>query len=721
MTISHLYKCETPPFNWVIQSNEEHCSGVASLARGFAAQFGFGKWGLLLGLLHDRGKEKEDFQNYIKHQSGFCSIKHFWKDKSHSLIGAILLANKFHDPFRIMPNIIAGHHRGLYDTDELIPLLKKDIPVEINCSIPEIALDKPSFKLNPQDVHHITRMLFSCLVDADYLDTESFMQREKHLKRTHHGDISSFKKLLDNYLSDLQRRSGGYLNVLRKKIQDTCLASADGNPGFYTLTVPTGGGKTLASVLWAINHAKHNSMKRIIIAIPYTSIIVQTAEVLRSIFGKDNVLEHHSVVDEDNLTEGNKLAAENWDAPIIVTTNVQLFESIFSNRSGKCRKIHSLCNSVVILDEMQSLPLTFLQPICDAMQSYSKLFGTSFLFCTASQPIIDGTRKGLGKVLFNGIDSSTMNHLIPAEYELHKKLRRVNILFDNVDHTEKDMAAMLSSQPKALCIVNSRKLAKSIFNYLEDDDSENIHLSRMMCAEHIKAHLEHIKDTLTNSPEKKIRVVSTQLVEAGVDMDFPIVYRQFSGLDSILQAAGRCNREGLLDSGHTYVFRITGHKDHGSIRFASDAMKSLLNIKPDADWLSPTTMNDYYKILYSKTPSFDKNDMTNLYSNPTNVKYEEISAKFRLISDSGVSVIVNYGNSPALIDKLKIFGPSRNLVRELGKYAVTVHRKTFEEFLKMGIIEVASEGIYHIPNKEQYDLKTGLKTTNEYLEQPYII
>ena len=722
MYISHLYQRETPPFDWVIQSNDAHCAGVACLASKYASDFGFGNWGRLLGLLHDRGKEKTDFQNYIKYRSGYSTIPTKWSDKSHSQVGAIILNNsKYSDPFKMLANIIAGHHRGLYDTFELEPLLKNNLPEETDVSVPDLTIDRPTFKLDKDDIHHLARMLYSCLVDADFLDTEAFMHQETSIKRSDNDNVDSLKELLNKHLSSMRRTSSGDINLLRQKIQDQCVNESRCATGFYTLTVPTGGGKTLASVLWAINHAAHNSLKRIIIAIPYTSIIVQTAQVLRNIFGEENVLEHHSVVDESLVSEKNKLATENWDAPIVVTTNVQLFESMFSNRPGKCRKLHSVCKSVVILDEVQTLPLSFLQPVCDALKSYSKMFGTSFLFCTASQPIIDGNRKGLGNAIFKGISPDAIRNLITDDFKLHDRLRRADIIFEDKSFTEKEIASEISMQNKVLCIVNSRKLAKTIFDCLGKDSPENIHLSRMMCPAHIRETIDQIKDTLKNSPRSKIRVVSTQLIEAGVDIDFPIVFRQFSGLDSILQAAGRCNREGRLTCGHTHVFSIEGHSDYGGIRFASDAMKSLLHQRSGSDWFSPEVMTEYYRILYSKTPSFDKDSISDLYSNPKSVSYEEISKRFKLINDAGFTVIVNFKDSPELIDRLRNSGPTISLMRELGLYSVTINKRLFDQFLKMGIVEEVWEGIFYIPLTEQYDHRTGLKTNNEFLEQSYII
>lgn len=717
--ISHLFNDKTNPCYWTIQSNEVHCAGVADLSHTFANEFGMANWGKLIGLLHDRGKEKDDFQNYIKSVSGYYTVPKKWTDKSHSFVGAILMHLKFRDPLKIMPNIIAGHHRGLYDIDELEKLLNKECPREISKEIPDIKIESPKVKLDKSDIHHLTRMLYSCLVDADYLDTERFMNGGCKSERENEYSLIQLKSKLEQHLSSMPCSS--HIDRIRKDIQELCIKKSNSENKFFTLTVPTGGGKTLASVLWAINYAINNGKKRIIIAIPFTSIIVQTAQLLRDIFGNYNVIEHHCVVDEKNLSERNKLASENWDAPIVVTTNVQFFESVFSNRPAACRKLHSICNSVVIFDEVQSIPLTFMHPICDSLISYSKLFGTSFLFCTASQPILDGTRKGLGNAVFKGIPHHEIQHIVSDDTLLHEKLRRVKIKFEKMNFKIDELASDLSTLKKVLCVVNTRKLVKDVYDCIPVADVNKFHLSKMMCPAHIKKTIDEIKFKLKQNNDDQIIVVSTQLIEAGVDIDFPIVFRQMAGLDSIIQAAGRCNREGFEKIGLTHVFDFEGFSAKGAMGFSIDAMKSLMNQYPDADWFSPNIMRRYFEILYQKTPSFDSKNISEMYNNSLDIKYEEISNNFNLISDNGMSVVVNYGDSPLLMESLIRHGPSKEIVRKLGLYTVSIHKSLFNDFLKMGIIEEPLDGFYFIKQKKQYDLKTGVKSNNEFLEQTYII
>ncbi len=715
--ISHLR--QDP--DWQIQTNEAHCTGTADLAQRFAATFRMGAWGRLLGLMHDRGKESPGFQAYIRRSSGYDEDAYSPLPKHHSIHGAILLHSHRMDALHWLSNPVAGHHRGLYDTDDLDKkLAEEEIPAEISHTLPDVKLELPEGNLKPSDIHHLCRMLFSCLVDADRLDTERFMNPDKSSLREIGASMETLRERLDRHMTRFQNLPKTSLNLLRNRIQELCKKGAKGPSGFYELTVPTGGGKTLASVIWGINHAIHTGKRRVVIAIPFTSIIVQTAATLRDIFGEENVFEHHSAVDDDHSDDKAKLTSENWDAPIVVTTNVQLFESIFSNRPSACRKLHALTESVVILDEAQSLPLSFLQPIVDAMQSYHRLFGTSFLLCTASQPVLDGDRKGASGAIFHGIAPTSISPLIPEELALHDRLRRVELKFEKDVWDYDDTARHLEEHERVLCVVNTRRHALEIFNALDKTEVPTYHLSRFMCPAHLMETIDEIKERLKN-PGLPIRVVSTQLIEAGVDMDFPVVYRELAGLDSLLQAAGRCNREGRLDMGATYVFQLDTPLRGGAMAFARDTMKDLLEVSPDADWLDPAMMRTYYTKLYRRTSTFDKEDVTTLLNDPRNCQYETASEKFKLIDEVGMKIIVNFAGASALVEQLKHSGPTRDLARKLGRYTVDVPPRLYHDLFKAGLIEEPYPGFHYIPLAGQYDSSTGLRTSNEYLEQNYVI
>lgn len=717
ITISHIYYDN----EWHIQTNEEHCDGVARLASEFASEFGMADWGHMIGLLHDRGKESGGFQAYIRKSSGYDPKAFSTAKKEHSYIGAILAHRHQHDRLYWLSNAIAGHHRGLYNIDELALKMTETIPEEVSQNVPDYKLPPPSLKLRLEDASHISRMLFSCLVDADWLDTEKFIDHDRAASRGKFSELDELDRKLQAYLRNLKALPPSHLNDLRNVIQAKCEDAASLEPGFFELTVPTGGGKTIASVIWAIKHAMTFNKKRVIIAIPFTSIIVQTAAMLREIFGDENVVEHHSVMNESSADERSLLACENWDAPIIVTTNVQLFESMFSNRRAACRKLHSIVNSVVILDEVQTLPLKFLQPIVDGMTTYAKLFGTSFLFCTASQPVLDGERMGGGEKPFKGIGRDKIRSIISDDMRLHDQLRRAKIEIDDAPYSYKSLAESLKKHKRVLCIVSSRKHALELYNELSKDTNiATIHLSRSMCSAHILEKIAEIKNILGDQ-EKGIRVVSTQLIEAGVDIDFPVVYRQLAGLDSILQAAGRCNREGRAKEGKTIVFSFKDCQQASFLRFASDTMKALIDTNRDADWFSPDMMRLYYEKLYCRTDSFDENGIEELLNDPRNCQFEEASNKFHLIDETGVNIIINFGDSEKLIRQLMGNGPSRKLSRQLGRFSVTVQKKIFDGFNKAGLIEEPYPGFYFIRLREQYDNNFGLKSENELEEQTFII
>lgn len=717
--IAHIY-CDEHNI-WHIQTIQEHCDGVSMLASKFASDFSMGSWGQFMGLLHDRGKDREGFQLKIRKNSGY-DITGSTNDKSeHSYIGAVIAHNRKEDALHWISNPIAGHHRGLYDTDELKHVLANEMPEGICRQQPSSALSMPSIKPHAHESSHVVRMLFSCLVDADRLDTENFMQPGQDIKRNLHSDVNDLKRMLDSYVQYLSNLPRTNVNILRTQIQDHCMtASADGT-GFYSLSVPTGGGKTIASMIWAINHAIENGKRRIIVAIPYTSIIVQTAQVLRNIFGKENVLEHHSAMNEDNSDDDHQLATENWDKPIIVTTNVQLIESLFSNKPSKCRKLHNICNSVIIFDEAQAIPTSSLQPIVDAMQTYRRLFNTSFLFCTATQPLFGGKHKGIGLSEYNGIMHDNLVEIIPSESCLHKKFQRVELKFLKDALTIESIASRIADAKKMLCIVNTRKLAYELYETIEGSTDNCFHLSRNMCPAHIIDTLDRIK-VLLEDPEQEVRLISTQLVEAGVDLDFPAVMRQMAGLDSILQAAGRCNRNGMLDEkGTVEVFNIERHVDKGSIGEGANLMKEMHGLYPSRDWFDPESIRLYYERMYCRMETFDKYGMKQLLDNPMHCCFEEASNSFKMIDNPGITVIVNYGDSETLVSELRQRGPSRRLSRELGKYSVSLPLHAFKRMKDSGLIECPCEGFYYVPYGSQYDARTGLSTENSFSEETIII
>ncbi len=736
--IAHIKCLESDCSQWMVQTLNEHAENVATLASKFVSEFnddhGLKNWGIALGLLHDIGKADAAFQHYIKVNSGYESAPTKASRHPHALIGAYCARKIYGKLGSILSYCIYGHHRGLPDIDYLQtviddfqrinPNFDKDRYKAYLLKVPTF-LSLPS-QIKQKDLHLWVRMLFSALVDADRLDTEAFMTPEQTMLREKRKDLKTLLPNLENYLSSLKGNVSP-LNSIRMEIQDECRTASVLPVGFYSLTVPTGGGKTLSSLLWAMLHAIKHDLRRVIIAIPYTSIIVQTASILRSVFGAENVLEHHSLIEynddeSDGFKDGSlilRLATENWDFPIVVTTNVQLFESIFSNKPGKCRKLHNLARSVIILDEVQTLPLDFMQPIIDSLETLHREFGTSVIFTTASQPAIaraDNLRSSYTQIKFQGLNN--VHEIVPDPDALSNRLRRAEIKMESGLCDYADIANRIRNHNRVLCIVNTRKAARKIFDSLQD--SSAFHLSRMMCPEHIANTLNEIK-CLLNDTSSPVKVVSTQLVEAGVDIDFPVVFREKAGLDSIVQAAGRCNREGKMNIGYTYVFETSETHTFGLVQYGIDTLK---HFDSDTDWLSPDVMKQYFKRLYMHYNQFDVADIEGKLSmkgKSFDPRFEEAAEAFKLIEDTNVSVVVNYGKSMDLVSKLKEGGPTPSLVRNLNRFCVGIPRRLMLQFMKDGIVEEIMEGFWIVADRAQYDEKVGLLYDNHWLDEIAIV
>lgn len=518
------------------QTVEEHLNGTASRCAAFAAQFGEEKRGKLLGYSHDIGKYSEEFQNRLL--GG--------KKVDHATAGALECAKAGES---LMACCVVGHHGGLPDfgnprTDyagapTCAGRLKKGkdggIPAcHWHGTLPEPG--KPPDFQDPFTLSLWTRMLYSCLVDADYLDTEAFMTANG-AERAGCDDLPTLLERLKTHIQPWFPAKTE-LNRKRCEILNQCLAAAAKPRGVFSLTVPTGGGKTVSSLAFALKHAVENGLNRVIYVVPYTSIIEQNAAVFRSILGENNVIEHHSGVWTDDGEETNqsnrhqRLASENWDAPVIVTTAVQFFESLYSNRPSQCRKLHNIANSVIIFDEAQMLPASRLKPCVGAMANLAAHFRATVVLCTATQPVLSDLFRAFCPEL-------KMEEICPQVEDSFQAFRRVTFRSGGT-LSDEVLASELSRQNQALCIVNTRKAAQRLYELLPPEGS--YHLSTLMYPAHRKAVLHTIRSRLKQG--LACRVVSTSLIEAGVDVDFPAVYREIAGLDSIAQAAGRCNREG---------------------------------------------------------------------------------------------------------------------------------------------------------------------------------
>jgi len=738
----------------------DHIRGVAQLAGKFASGFGNEDWGRLSGLWHDLGKYKREFQDYIRKASGFDSDEAGEGGPGrvdHSIVGALWARERYGEDapsfWRTLGYLIAGHHAGLpdwshvigvggalgdrmHDRSHLEAALEGDPPVDIlqatlaesppGGKVPSVESDGELGK----QLHLWIRMLFSCLVDADFLDTEEYMNPSDARRRKNTGiGLSEAKVKLDAHLAKLSRESpDSVVNRARRDILAECRAKAALEPGLFSLTVPTGGGKTLAGMAFAIEHALTHDKKRIVVAIPYTSIIEQTAETYRKVFGEDAVVEHHSNLDPARETQRSKLASENWDAPIIVTTNVQLFESLFASRTSACRKLHNLINSVIILDEAQIQPVGLLEPIVCAMRGLVGYFGASIVLSTATQPAL-AEKIESGTARLSGFTEGSVREIIGDPVGLSRSLRRVEI------HRREqgggppswtEIASEIEAHERVLCIVNTRRDCRELHALLPEG---TIHLSALMCPEHRSEVVARIKSKLAAGGP--IRVVSTQLVEAGVDIDFPVVYRALAGLDSIAQAAGRCNREGRLNEegrlGEVIVFDAPKPAPSGSLRKGQDAGAEMLRLwSEEVARLDPAVYSRYFKLFYGKANSFDEKGIIALLAGPdvqdAKIQFRSAASRFSMIEDGGQrAIICRYKGARATADpsksadslatKIESFGPDRATIRMLQRYAVNVPVRVFNALLEMGAVREMKnmDGLYVQSRPGLYDPVFGLK------------
>lgn len=718
-----------------IQSLEDHLNGSGEFASQFASQFGYEEWGKLLGELHDIGKYSPEFQNYILQHSVLEDDNYELSGKvDHSTAGAIFADKEFGAMGRPLSYCIAGHHSGLLNyqaepsiSGDMQSRLKKDsldrikniIDTELPTKMVTPSITNGYFSKNVINVW--VRMLYSCLVDADYLDTERFMQPDVFSKRGSFESIEALKTKFDAHMNSmLDKATTSTINTKRAEILQNCREAAIIDKNHFNLTVPTGGGKTLSSLAFALDHAVKYNKRRIIVVIPYTSIITQTAKVFKDIVGNDNVIEHHSNIETKTITQEQKQATENWDAPIIVTTNVQFFESLYACRSSHCRKLHNIVNSVVILDEAQMLPANFLNPILSVLNTLMTKFKVTALFTTATQPLLYGNI-GSGKDKFEGLSTEPYNIVTNAE-SLANELKRVDIeIPNNLDETTSydDLAIEIVKYDQVLCIVNTRKDSQLLFSKLPAD---TLHLSRMMCSAHILDTIEEIKRRLKNN--EPIRVISTQLIEAGVDIDFPIVFRAFAGLDSIAQAAGRCNREGKLNAkgklGQVKVFVPESGIPQGYMKKGTSALRDILSDNKEIDLLNPSIQQQYFQILHSKITNFDIAKIeAELWGGERSLKFQFATAaqRFKLIDDSeSVSIVVEYGDGVNYINLLKDNGLETWLLRKLQLYTVSVRKTDFIELAKNGFISEI-HGIWIQSDAKLYNSKSGVTLNNHWLEE----
>ena len=706
---------------------EDHLEATGQMAARFLAHVGWQDVGRAVGLLHDVGKYTAEFQDRLKGSR---------KQVNHSTAGAEIALEHYglgmgeKAVAKLMAFCIAGHHAGLANgknglaAKSLEDRLKgafsqPDSTWKREVTLPPIARPHLTFEQqNPGfTLAFLCRMFFSALVDADFLDTEAWYS-ERGANRGQHPSMKELSSRLDRHL---ERKSAGAstseVNAVRASVLKHVRGKAHTEPGVFTLTVPTGGGKTLTSLAFALRHAVKHGFDRVIYVLPFTTIIEQTAEVFRDALGEnddvDFVVEHHSAFDERQVRgreslDKLKLAMENWDAPVVVTTTVQFFESLFANRSSHCRKLHNIANSVVVLDEAQALPHGVLRPCVAAMAELARNWRTSLVLCTATQPAL-----ARGDGFEGGFEETT--ELAPDPKGLYRKLKRTRT-HNEGEVDDGELTTRLIAERQVLCIVNTRKHARELFLALSDGEGA-VHLTTAMSALHRRERLKLVRQHLAES--KPVRLVATSLVEAGVDVDFPVVWRAMAGLESIAQAAGRCNREGRNPVGHVHVFTSPEGKTPLEMRPLADAARGTWRKHGD-DPLSLSALDDYFREVYwVKGEELDSKRVlakTKDRHYTCDFPFETIAREFKVISTAALPVIVPYPYDETALKLVRDLNHVQRpgaLARRLQPYVVTVPPDARARLVAAGAVRFVRKAEFDeqfavLENRSLYSADVGL-------------
>lgn len=694
----------------------DHLSAVGLQAREFASVFGWGAAGELAGRLHDIGKMSAEYQAYIAQPRAETEAR----GPDHSTAGAreaYRAYGKFYG--QLLAFVVAGHHAGLADGGRLIDRLDPAYEIKrydgwrIHAGLLPTVADLTPTQLPKAGAPRgfseafLTRMIFSCLVDADFLATEAFYDKAEN-RVSQRGGFVSLPDLLTRLQSHMTQMKAGAadtsVNRLRSQVLNHAIDKAALEPGLFTMTVPTGGGKTLASLSFALEHAVRHGLRRVVYVIPFTSIIEQTAAVFQdALKTRRDVLEHHASFDwetagaaDDTDDEGRngvsklKKSAENWDAPVVVTTAVQFFESLFASRASRCRKLHNLAGSVIVLDEAQTLPVDMLLPCMAAVDELARNYNASVVLCTATQPALkrtDGFKSGL--------DIPPERELAPDPPTLYRALKRVTVEALAEPVADADITARFAEQPQMLCIVNSRAHARALYESICHQPGA-VHLTTLMCPRHRRTKLHIIRARLV--AKEPVRLVATSLIEAGVDVDFPEVWRASAGLDSIAQAAGRCNREGRIKSGRTVVFTPLDAKPPRSVESFWQATRGVMRTHAD-DLLGLDAINAYFRELYWQKgrEALDAREVDGRRgvlavigerARDMTFPFRSIAEAFRLIDDVMAPVIIPYDeDAKSLLAAVR--GADRPLsvhLRRLQQYVVGIPPKARDGWLLRGAL-----------------------------------
>jgi CRISPR-associated endonuclease/helicase Cas3 len=733
----YAHSLELDPNQETWQDLEDHLFGVAKLASQFAAKFNSAEWGYVAGLWHDLGKYQHKFQQRLRGES--IAVE-------HAGAGARLAFETDQHKGLALAFAIAGHHGGLMNlqtTDagvtHLVERLKRNEGKLAGChsNVPDEILDRPipDFPefLESSDFIHSgekdrlrlrtelwVRFLFSSLIDADRSDTAIFTSPESEGHRGGCASVAELRRRHDEFIDEMVRnlppeRKVHAVNRVRADILRRCRDAAHYPPGIFSLTVPTGGGKTLSGMSFALNHAEIHGLHRVVVVIPYTSIIEQNAAIYRKCLGKANILEHHSNLDPQRereqigheLTTKHQLATENWDAPVIVTTSVQFFETLFASKPSRARRLHNIAHSVIILDEVQTLPPGLLNPILDVLNQLVEHYRCSVVLSTATPPAL-ATRERFEQGLRN------VQPIITEPKALADTLQRVVIEWPQERENSlelPELASQLAAEERVLCVVHRRNDARELAQLLARETGEAVfHLSALMCPAHRLEVIRRIHKCLGKAGP--CRVVSTQVVEAGVDFDFPVVYRALGGLDSVVQAAGRCNREGWLEFGRVVVFRSESKPPCGVPRTALDVMESLLKENcGTVDIADPAVFERYFRSLYFNAALDEKN----IQANRCAFNYAIVGRDFRMIEDGfNYTVIVPWADADERLSHLRHALehdlPKRDHLRVLQPYTISIYERSFINFQKAGALEEIVDGVYvlSMTHNHLYDKHYGL-------------
>lgn len=690
-----------------IQTILEHLNNTAKRCSEFAKCIDLPEYGSFVGKLHDIGKYSNEFQKRIN--GATITV-------DHSTAGA---QEAFKRKLLIAALCIAGHHGGLPDvgnprTDSasdptLIGRVKKNLndysawkteqsEYELQNTAEPLIKDRTEFFLK-------AHMMFSSLVDADFLDTEEFMSNGT-VKRLEGDGLEVLLERLENHISKWDNPQSK-LNKLRTQMLNECISSGQNDSDkLFTLTVPTGGGKTISSLAFALNYAVKHKKKRVIYVIPYTSIIEQNAEIFKNILGRENVIEHHSnnefnkSNEETNIQE--MLACENWDAPVVVTTAVQFFESIFSNRTSKNRKLHNIADSVVIFDEAQMLPVDYLYPCVTAMWQLVNSCKTTVVLCTATQPSLESFFKASSKSNMPFI----IKEICPTATKVTDDFLRAKFLYDGKLEDD-ELALKINENEQVLCIVNKKSHAKNLYSLIGSSD-DNFHLSTYMYPIHRKTVIAEIKRRLLNN--ENCRVISTSLIEAGVDIDFPTVYRAISGIDSILQAGGRCNRENKrsVDESIVHIFDTEHIGKYQQMN--TSVARDVINKYQDKIY-QPEAVKMYFdNLYYYRNASRDMStfDIKGVVKSMEALEFKTVSEKFKIIENNTKTLYIPTLENKAEIEALRNGNYSRELFRSLQQYSLNLYDYDFKKLDYISAIEVVDGSFYILANLDYYDDKTGL-------------